>query len=662
VIAFGPDICHDFDIAATKEWLEANGLGGYASSTITGANTRRYHGLLVSALDPPAGRTVLLSKLEETVAIRDSEYDLSCNQYPGRIHPQGHLHLRQFALDPFPTFHYELPTAGPARLERTVAMCQGLDAVIVRYRAISCQGSISLIVRPVINCRDYHQLMQENTAFDTSVEIGGGRDLIAVRPYPGVPPLYVHLQGAYFELWEDWYRSFEYREEEARGLDWREDQWSPGFFTSLLVAGETRYLIAATQPPDRLDPARLLDGERGRRSLLVRRWQDAPQPIRSLVASADTVVVTRPGPSPGAVAHSLLAGYHWFEEWGRDAMIALPGLTLVTGRYDVARSVLETFAAHCDQGMIPNRIPRPGSPPDYNTADATLWMFWAAHKYLDYTEDEVFIRDALLPIFLDVIRWHVTGTRHGIKVDEDGLLRAGNPTTQLTWMDAKVGDWVVTPRWGKPVEINALWHHALRFIEHLGAEHQGPSASAVAEQFAARFWNEGAGYLNDVVDGEQPADSSLRPNQIIAVSLPYPILDPVRARGVVAAVQRDLLTPYGLRTLSPSDPRYCGRYLGDQRARDGAYHQGTAWPWLLGQFITAYLGVAEDRAAAQAEARSWLAPIWDHLRDAGLNSISEIFDGDPPHTPRGCIAQAWSVAEILRAAVEDLGMARPADS
>ncbi len=667
MISFGPDICHDFDRAATKEWLETNGLGGYASSTIIGANTRRYHGLLVAALTPPTGRTVLLAKLEETVAFRDAEYDLSCNQYPGRIHPEGHRHLRQFLLDPFPTFHYEIPTGVPARLEKTVAMCHGRDAVIVRYRVIACPGNISLIVRPIVNCRDAHHLMKENPAFDTSVEITGGRDVIVVKPYPHAPPLYIHFPGTYFELWEDWYHNFEYREEEARGLDWREDQWSPGFFTCLLAPAETRYLIATTEPPDRLDPARLLEAERGRRSSLIRDWELAPEPIKRLVSSADAFIVTRPGPKPEASpprerragSYSILAGYHWFEEWGRDAMIALPGLTLVTGRYEVARSVLETLAGYCSEGMIPNRIPDANSSPDYNTADATLWMFWAAHKYLDYTADEAFVRESLLPVFLDVVAWHVKGTRHNIKVDGDGLLRAGGPATQLTWMDAKVGDWVVTPRWGKPVEVNALWHHALRFVEEMGADHEGPSADEVGRQFAAKFWNEDAGYLNDVVDGETPFDSALRPNQIIAVSLPYPILDMARARRVVAAVQQDLLTPYGLRTLSPRHPRYCSRYAGDQRARDGAYHQGTVWPWLLGQFITAYLRVAEDGDAARQEARGCLSPIWDHLRDAGLNSISEIFDGDPPHNPRGCIAQAWSVAEVLRAAVEDLQMACP---
>jgi predicted glycogen debranching enzyme len=294
--------------------------------------------------------------------------------------------------------------------------------------------------------------------------------------------------------------------------------------------------------------------------------------------------------------------------------------------------------------------------PDYNTADATLWMFWAVHKHLEYTRDEAFVRGELLPALVEMIDRHVRGARHGIRMDTDGLLIAGDAGTQLTWMDAKVGDWVVTPRHGKPVEINALWHHALRFVEELGSEHAGPPAASVADAFRSRFWNERAGYLNDVVDGEATEDASLRPNQVIALSLPYPLLEPDRARRALAAVERELLTPYGLRTLTPRDPRYRGAYLGDQWSRDGAYHQGTVWPWLLGPFITASVAVADDKASARVRARGWLEPLWHHLREAGLGQLSEIFDGDEPHHPRGCIAQAWSVAEVLRAAVENLGL------
>ena len=654
MIAFGADVCRDFAQAMTKEWLETNGLGGYASATITGANTRRYHGLLVAALQPPTHRTVLLSKLEETLAVREVEYDLSCNQYPNVIHPQGHRHLLEFRLAPFPTFVYEVGNGIPTRLEKTVAMCRGLNAVIVRYRLLSSPGTVSLIIRPLVTCRDYHHLMQENRQFDTAAEVSGARNLITMRPYPAGPTLHLHFPQAYFEHWGDWYRSFEYYQEAARGLDSREDLYSPGFFTCEFDQGESHYLIASTDPPAGIEPASALEGERERRRSLTAGWRTAPEEIRTLVAAADAFIVDRKSAPDSGGTPGLVAGYHWFEEWGRDAMISLPGLTLVTGRHDVARNVLRAYASQCSRGMIPNRIPDISETPDYNTVDATLWMFWAAHKLLEYTGDRAFLEAELLPVLLDIVAWHVRGTRYGIKVDSDGLLRAGDASTQLTWMDAKVGDWVVTPRHGKAVEVNALWHHALRFLEELGASHMGPPADRVAESFRARFWNEEAGYLNDVVDGSTPEDRSLRPNQVLAVSLPYPMLPAHQARRAMQAVQADLLTPYGLRTLSPHDPRYRGECTGDQVARDAAYHQGTVWPWLLGPFITAHLAVSDDKEAARQDARSWLEPLRGHLREAGLGHISEIFDGDPPHRPRGCIAQAWSAAEILRAEIEHL--------
>jgi glycogen debranching enzyme len=450
-----------------------------------------------------------------------------------------------------------------------------------------------------------------------------------MTPYPGVPVLHIALHGAYFEPWGDWYRNFEYAQESARGLDFREDQYSPGFFTCTLDPGETGYLAASVGGPIEADSEAMMEAERERRAFpmgsgsgaggddpqgrlatylgtpapTAPSWEGAPEGLRALVAAADAFLVRRGDEGGEGAPQGVVAGYHWFEEWGRDAMISLPGVALVTGRFGAARSVLRTFAEHCSEGMIPNRIPDAAERPEYNTVDATLWMFWAAHKYLEYTGDRGFVLKELAPVFSDVVAWHVRGTRYGIKVDGDGLVRAGEPGTQLTWMDAKVGDWVVTPREGKPVEINALWHHALRFLEELGVEHAGPGAEEVAREFAARFWNERVGHLNDVVDGTEGDDASLRPNQIFAVSLPYPILDEGRARRVVDAVKRDLLTPYGLRTLSPHDPRYRGRYEGDQRARDGAYHQGTVWPWLLGPFISAHVGTSADRSAARREAR-----------------------------------------------------------
>ena len=659
MIAFGPDICRDWSRATSREWLETNGLGGFASSTIAWANTRRYHGLLVAALRPPTRRTVLLSKLEETLAVREVEYDLSCNQYPGAIHPQGYRHLSEFRLDPFPTFIYEVP--GGARLEKAVGMCRGLNAVIVRYRLIEGPERAGLIVRPLVNCRDYHHLTRQNATFNTEAAISEAQDVVTVQPFAEVPALRISFPGGSFEPWGNWYNNFEYAQELARGLDYREDQYSPGYFTCALERGETRYLVGSIEALEGFDPAAALEEERARRSAPAAGWSGASEEVRQLVEAADSFIVSQRAGSEGDGGQGIIAGYHWFEEWGRDTMISLPGLTLVTGRYDTAKRILGEYAGYLEGGLIPNRIPEMGAEPDYNTVDATLWLFWAVQKYLEHTGDEDFVREGMLPRLREVLDWYARGTRYGIEMDpEDGLLRAGSPGTQLTWMDAKVGDWVVTPRHGKPVEVNALWHNALRFVEELGAEHAGPRSSEVARRFGERFWNERLGYLNDVVDGDLREDASLRPNQIVAASLPYPTVEGERARRVVAAVARDLLTPYGLRTLSPRDARYRGRYEGDQWERDGAYHQGTVWPWLLGPFITAFIRVAEDREAARREARGWVAGFREHLREAGLGQVSEVFDGDPPHRARGCIAQAWSVAEILRAAVEDLDLSETA--
>jgi predicted glycogen debranching enzyme len=656
VIRFGRDICREWSRATDREWLETNGLGSYASGTVAGAHTRRYHALLVAALRPPTARTVLLSKLEDALVVGDDEYDLSSNQYPGVIQPQGYRHLTEFRIDPFPTFRYEV-AGGAICLEKRVAMCRGWNGVVVEYRLLAAPGTVSVVVRPLVNCRDHHHLMRQNGEFETTVRVSGARDLAIMQPYPGVPPLHIQFAGAYFEEWGDWYRNFQYEQEAARGLDSQEDQYSPGYFTCTLEIGETRHVVGSIDTLDGFEPAQALVEESARREGLTRAWAGAPAGVRSLVMAADTFLV-RHGPGDDA-GSGLLAGYHWFEEWGRDTMISLPGLTLVTRRFDAAASILRSYARYQLDGLIPNRIPTFDDEPHYNTADAALWLFWAVQKYLEHTGDRDFVDREMLPVLLEAIELHARGTHHDIGVDpDDGLLRAGDPTSQLTWMDAKVGDWVMTPRYGKPVEINALWYNALRFVEELGADHAGPRPDQVAESFRRRFWNEELGFLNDVVDGETAYDASLRPNQVMAVSLPYPVLDGVRARRMLAIVKRDLLTPFGLRTLSPHDPRYRGRYEGDQGSRDGSYHQGTVWPWLLGPFITASVKSAEDQAAARREARAWLEAFWRHLSEAGLNQVSEIFNGDAPHGPRGCIAQAWSVAEILRAAIEDLGLSQ----
>jgi predicted glycogen debranching enzyme len=653
MIRFDQPTCADLDRAQHLEWLETNGLGGFSSSTIIGLNTRRYHGLLVAATRPPVVRTVLLSKLEETVVIDSQPFDLSVNRYPGAVHPQGFRYLKQFRLDPFPTFTYEVDGV---TLEKSVFMMQGENSVVVQYQLMQSPkraNAIELFIRPLIAFRDFHNLTHENAALNRTVESKPG--LAATAPYAGLPVLYLAHDAQEVQASSDWYRNFEYEAERERGLDFQEDLFNPLVLRFDLSSSNTSSIIASIEARDAGRVNEYRAAEIARRKTLLDHAPVADDFARTFSVSADQYLVAR------GDLNTVIAGYHWFGDWGRDTMISLPGLTLVTGKFDIARSILREFAHNVSQGMLPNRFPDAGQHPEYNTVDATLWFFEAARAYLAYTSDLDFIRSELYSVFRNIISWHVRGTRYGIKVDAGGLLNSGADDVQLTWMDAKVGDWVVTPRRGKPVEIQALWYNALRIMENLAhsledaaAQHlYGTMATLVQWSFNRLFWNENAGCLYDVVNGGPP-DASIRPNQIFAVSLPYTMLPPEHAKNVVAKVQEILLTPYGLRTLAPTDPQYRGRYTGDQASRDGAYHQGTVWAWLLGPFLTAYIKVNDNSAAARDQAAEWLKHIEQHLCDAGLGHISEIFQGDAPPRPVGCIAQAWSVAETLRAYVEDV--------
>jgi predicted glycogen debranching enzyme len=661
MIQFKKETCADLDAALRREWLETNGLGGFASSTIIGLNTRRYHGLLVAATKPPVGRVVMLSKLEETLFIDGQPFDLSANRYPGVVHPQGFKHLKQFRLDPFPIFTYEVEGI---EIEKTVFMIDGENSTVVQYELKKNNHperpkNLRLEIRPLIAFRDYHSTTHENGALNPSVEEHSG--LASVAPYQGLPALHLAHNAVELRKAGDWYRNFEYDAERERGLDFSEDLFNPFVLRFDLRLRRQVSILASTEERDVTKVAEFRQSEITRRRSTRVSCVSEDDLAQTLAAAANQYIVSR------GDQKTVIAGYHWFSDWGRDTMIALPGLTLPTGRHDVARSILRTFARHVDQGMLPNRFPDAGETPEYNTVDATLWFFEAARAYLAYTGDLEFVRDELYPVFADIISWHVRGTRYGIKVDSSGLLTSGEQGVQLTWMDAKVGDWVVTPRRGKPVEIQALWYNALCIMEDL-ARRFGDEASqkryrnmatVASWSFNRLFWNEKTGCLYDVTNGAPP-DPSIRPNQILAVSLPYSMLPAERAKSVVEKVQEHLLTPYGLRSLAPSDPQYRGRYTGGPVERDGAYHQGTVWPWLMGPFITAYVKVNGGSEAARRQADEWLAPLKDHLADGGLGHISEILDGDTPQLPRGCIAQAWSVAEILRAYVEDVKGIRPA--
>jgi predicted glycogen debranching enzyme len=660
MIQFTKEICGDLDAGLRREWLETNGIGGFASSTIVGLNTRRYHGHLVAATKPPVGRQVLLSKLEETLLIDGKPVELSANRYPGVVHPQGFRYLNQFRLDPFPIFTYEIDGVV---IEKSAFMIHGENSTVVQYELKTDEGKLAckslwLELRPLIAFRDYHSLTHANTALNASVDEKPG--LAAMTPYHELPTLYLAHNAMELQRTGDWYRNFEYDAERERGLDFVEDLFNPFVLRFDLSSNFRAVVIGSTAPRDVAGADEYRQAEIKHRRSAIRTSPVDDEFTQSLTAATEQYIVSR------GDTKTVIAGYHWFGDWGRDTMISLPSLTLLTGKHDVARSILRTFAEYVDQGLLPNRFPDAGETPEYNTVDATLWFFEAARAFLAYTGDEKFVGEELYPVFADIVAWHARGTRYGIKVEPSGLLASGESGVQLTWMDAKVDDWVVTPRRGKPVEIQALWYNALCIMEELarrfgddaGQERYRNMAALADESFNRLFWNEKENCLYDVVDDGLP-DASIRPNQIFAVSLPYTMLSPERAGAVVDKVREHLLTPFGLRTLAPTDPQYRGRYTGSQWERDGAYHQGTVWPWLLGPFIKAYVKVNGASAAARKQASAWLLPMQGHLSDAGLGQISEVFDGDAPHRPGGCIAQAWSVAEILRAHVEDINLLRP---
>jgi predicted glycogen debranching enzyme len=660
MIKLDQETCRNLEDALTREWLETNGLGGFASSTVVGLNTRRYHGLLIAATRPPVGRMVLLSKFEETFGVNEKRHDLSANQYPGVVHPRGLDLQTGFRLDPFPVLTYEVDGI---EIEKSVFMVQGENTTVVQYDFRRKQTQAENVtykfeIRPLIAFRDYHSTTHENAALDSHVEVTGG--LARISPYGDLPALYFAYDEGGIETNGFWYRNFEYRIEQERGLDFHEDLFGPFAIrfaidsrTLATNSGQRISIIASTERREAKQADALRIAEVKRRQNIGQASSTDNSLVRTLTVATDQYLVARGGQK------TVIAGYHWFADWGRDTMIALPGLTLATGRSEVAKSILLEFSKHVDEGMLPNRFPDAGEQPEYNTVDATLWFFEAVRALVEQTNDYTFVRDHLYEVLRDIVDWHVKGTRYNIHADPDGLLFSGEPGLQLTWMDAKVGDWVVTPRTGKAVEVQALWYNALSVMEGL-AEKFGDQtnrtqykamATRARKTFNELFWNEEAGCLYDVVNVDE-RDASIRPNQVLAVSLSNSMISKARAMSILRVVELELLTPRGLRTLSPNDPRYVGRYEGDPRSRDGSYHQGTVWPWLMGPYITAYAKTFGANAGRRF-ATKWLKNFEGHLTEACLGQVSEIFDGDPPHTPRGCVAQAWSVAELLRTAVEN---------
>lgn len=662
VFDFGPEVCGDLAVATRREWLVTNGIGGYASGTIANMLTRRYHGLLMAALKPPLGRTLLLTKLDET-AEYDGIYPESGRFYPlhvnrwtgGLVEPLGHHHLTRFHLEgttPVWTF-----ACANALLEKRIWMQPGANTTYIQYRLTRASGPMSLSIRALADYRDYHATTIMGELDPTIEEVDHG---LRVLMNDDATPFYLLSDKAQITPRLDWYEDFFLSVEEYRGQnDPSEDHVSVGRINVTLRPGDSFALIASTEADAGLDSDAAYAERQAYEQRLLERAAglhpvdgkgELPQPLRQLILAADQFVVRRPT-RRDPQGMSIIAGYHWFSDWGRDTMVALPGLTLATGRPEVAASILRTYAQFVDQGMLPNRFPDAGETPEYNTVDATLWYFEAIRQYYQATGDTNLLRE-LFPVLVDIVDWHQRGTRYNIHVDPaDGLLFAGEEGVQLTWMDAKVQDWVVTPRTGKPVEINALWYNALRIMQDFAA-HLGEDAApfeALAEQAKSgfgRFWNAEMGYCYDVLDTpDGTPDLSLRPNQLMAISLPYSPLTAEQQRSALDACARHLLTAHGLRSLSPDDKAFVGQYGGDQRKRDAAYHQGTVWSWLIGPFVSAHLRVYGD----MAQARTYLAPLLQQLVDHGVGTIGEIFDGDAPFAPRGCIAQAWGVAEVLRA-------------
>ena len=655
LIRFGREICGDLEQAERREWWLANGLGGYASGTIAGTLTRRYHGLLIAPVNPPLGRHVVMAKADATLIAGPRSWPLFSNRWSGgSVEPSGHINIETFRLDGrIPAWRF---ACGELTVESRIWMEQGENTTYVAWRLTSevpaSDATPRLKVRLLANARDFHGTARP-WEFNPAIE-GSGAEIRVV--HPNWFTLYVKARGGAIATRHEWFENFDLPNERERGLGDRDNHLCVGEAELTLHPGEWVGIVASMNPQASTYLDEALRRSQARDLSQLRRVQvqvpeliGAPEFVDQLVLAADNFIFARPvAEQPDG--ESVIAGYPWFGDWGRDTMIALPGLTLATGRYDTARRILQTFARFVDRGILPNVFPGAGTTPEYNTVDAALWYVEAWRAYVEAIDDRQSLRQAF-PALESIIDWHVKGTRYGIGVDpRDGLLRAGEPGVQLTWMDAKVGDWVVTPRVGKPVEINALWFNALIAMAQMADLLKLPSktyrdlAMRVRAGFQRFVKPDGDG-LYDVIDGPDGDDGTLRPNQIFAVSLRSSPLDTDVQREVVRACGRELLTSYGLRSLSPSHRDFRPRYLGGVWERDGSYHQGPVWAFLLGHYALAEFRVGGDAAGAQAR----LDPLRDHLLDAALGSVSEILDGAPPHAPRGAPSQAWSVACALEA-------------
>ncbi|KXA94931.1 hypothetical protein AKJ65_03020 [candidate division MSBL1 archaeon SCGC-AAA259E19] len=665
--SFGSDTCQDLEKAESKEWILTNGLGGYSSSTIPGVNTRKYHGLLISPMDPPWKRRMFLSKVEETANIDGQNYELSTNYYPGLVHPKGYRHLEKYLLNPLPSFRYQLPGF---LLLKKVFMPWHRNAVILNYRVFKKpEISANISVRPLVNSRELDEITKVDQDTIEIRQKKKNRKITVSFPetnsriYLGSDNM--HYTESELSETERWYRNMEYPKEKERGYEYQEDHYNPGYFHHTMDDPEGEFsefnlLTAAGHGAEKdfddiysKDPESFKKEEKKVLQRLGQLKTNLPpsllehgKDLSPLVYAADSFVT---------VNDEIIAGYHWFSTWGRDSLIALPGLTLVTGRAGTARKILHRIANHERGGLIPNRFGREWG--EMNSIDSSLLYFYAIHKYLAYTDDLEFAEN-IWKVLSKILNTFLEGVEGKVKTDDDGLLETGEG---LTWMDARVDEKCVTPRAGKTGEINALWYNALRILETVGRLigkkiDSSLSAERMKKSFNEKFWNPNNHYLYDVVGKNK--DDRLRPNQIFAIGLPFTILDEKRAESVISVIEDRLLTPYGLRTLDEENSEYRGSYKGAVGERDRAYHQGTVWPWLMGPFVTSLVKV-RGRIGKKRSENLLLPLLGEHLKEAGLGTISEVFDGEEPHNPRGCISQAWSVGEILRCYVEDVKGIKP---
>jgi len=645
--------CSDLEKALTMEWLDTNGLGGYASSTVLSCNTRKYHGLLVANLGAPKGKYVLLSWIEDAVLAEGKEIFLSCSQYPGYFFPQEKHFLKEFHLDYSPRFIYE---ADGIRIHKAIMMIHKKDCVLMRYEVEHCKSPCLLRLKPFIAFRGYHELTKENSFL--RAEVYKTEEGFKLHPYDRMPPMVLrtNVEVKFFPS-PVWYNNFEYKREEDRGFDWHEDLFCPGIFEIPIEKGSVIIFSASTDVCwENLEDIWMTETARraketSRDEEMAEKFENEEDRIhvRNLVTSGQQFLINSPSGRP-----SIVAGYHWFGDWGRDTLISLPGLTFLSGRSEEGMALLSSMSTYEKNGILPNYFSDDEMENAYNTVDTSLWYFWSIQQMLKYTGEIMFIKNRMWPVMKRILKGYMDGTAFNIYMSENGLLHAGDKGTHITWMDATGAGMPVTARWGYPVEINALWYNAICFADELGKLFDDHAfsfrdlISRIRRSFVDTFWIEGEAYLGDVFrDGF--LDRAIRPNQILAVSLPHSPLDAAKWTGVVEKVKKHLLTPVGLRTLSPEDESYKGRYEGDSLARDAAYHQGTVWPWLIAHFGEAYMKAAEDKAAAKTFLLNFIrAFLSNHMAEAGIGCISEIFDGDFPHRPNGCISQAWSAAGLIR--------------